>query len=426
MADGRELIKEAVKDAQSLKDAAIEAAKHELVESLTPSIRAFVEKTLAEKRGVTGRVGQSQRADYLSPKTAKWEESAEKGAEKMADKEKKHDKELDLESLTGFFGPAITEEPDPDADPDADPMAAGHGAMGGGIPTLGEEPDAHVDVNVDPDAAEKHEGEPEDESLAATHHHGEDDAGDFKHKVEGVYEDADPDADPDMKKEAKKAEKEKEKMDEEIEISEAELHKVYEAALQTEVQVKKGFSDMTKAGELEELDPAAGLLDVKKGDKAWNEEEPPHKQDFTVKEMIARGLAENKSLKTKNAKLAEMVQTLAAKLHEVNLFNAKVLHVNRFLNSPVRLTAEQKKVCIESLDKARSIQEVKSIYEALAGSFKASQALQESKNPRKPAGNVQRVAKSGSPDPKVLSESVDKNQTTSQYNRLRQLAGLLK
>ena len=49
------------------------------------------------------------------------------------------------------------------------------------------------------------------------------------------------------------------------EISEAELKKVYEAALQTEVNVKKGFSDIAKPVELEQAHSNHGIeKDMKK------------------------------------------------------------------------------------------------------------------------------------------------------------------
>jgi hypothetical protein len=87
------------------------------------------------------------------------------------------------------------------------------------------------------------------------------------------------------------------------------------------------------------------------------------------------------------------------------------------------LTKEQKQDVLESIDKARTVDQVKMVYEAITNSFKASQALAEGKNPRKPAANAQRARTSGQPKQDVLSESADRA-TSDRFARLRTLAGL--
>jgi hypothetical protein len=66
------------------------------------------------------------------------------------------------------------------------------------------------------------------------------------------------------------------------------------------------------------------------------------------------------------------------------------------------------------------------VYEAIVSSFKASAGqLSESKS-RKPVGNAQRARTSGAPKPEILRESVDRAEGQGKYDRMRQLAGLLK
>lgn len=360
--EGKDLIAEAVSDAKALKEAAITAAKNELIESMAPAMRKLLDET------INGVLNQNEDSDRIrrgvqdnapGESHTGFEEAKEKGEAQMA--KEKDDKELDLESLANFF-PQMAE-----AEEDLDMKAED-----AGIPTLGE-------------------------------------------KAEGDEE-------------VTEAKKKDDELDEEIEISEAELHKVYEMALQTEAQVTKGFADMTKSGELEDVvkDADKGLADVKKGEHAWEKEEPPAKQDFTVKEMkaiISKGLAENKQLRENLKKAVTIINTLGARLHEVNLFNSKVLHVNRILNSEPRLTTEQKKVVLESMDKANTIEEVKMVYETITNSFAATKSLTESV--RKPVANAQRPRSSGAPDQKVLRESVDR-QGSADLSRLQKLAGILK
>ena len=361
MADGRDLVDEAVNDAKAIKEAALEAAKKELVESMVPAIRSLLEKNIKGALEKDEGVNRMRRAD---PNKDNWPgeshsgfEEAKSRGEKEMDKPENEGKELDMESLANFF-PQVSEE---------DESGLGQESA---VPTLGEEPE-----------------------IA----------------------------------EAKKDKDDDEELEEEVEISESELKKVYEAALQTEVQVKKGFSDMTKMGEIEDVvkDVDKGLADVKKGEHTWEKEEPPAKQDFTVKEMrqlIQKGLAENRSLRENLGKAVALIKQLGSRLHETNLFNAKVLSVNRILNQNVRLTKEQKLVVMESIDKAKTMDEVKITFEALSRSFNVGSNLAEGK---KPLANAQRARTSGGADPKVLRESAEKGDTNG-YKRLQELAGLIK
>lgn len=128
-------------------------------------------------------------------------------------------------------------------------------------------------------------------------------------------------------------------------------------------------------------------------------------------------------LRSKLVEAYKAVRSLVGKLEEVNLFNAKVLHVNRLLNKH-RLTNEQKKLAIESLDRAGSLSEVKSIYEAFDGTFTlAAKSLSES-NTRKPTASAQKARTSGAPNQQVLRESVDRGQNQAN-SRWAKLAGLV-
>lgn len=363
--DERNIITDAVADAQRLREVAIDAAKNELVESLSPAIRQLVEKNL---KGVlsqnedTDRIRRGVQDNYPGESHTGFEEAKEKGEPKMgAENEKGKEVELDLESIGSFFGGVAEADDDAEGKEKVDETD---------IPQLGEG------------------------------------------------------ADEEEVKEGK--EKEEEEVDEGIEISESELRKVYEASLKTEAQVTKGFGDMTASGEIEDVikDADKGLADVKKGEHTWEKETPPAKQDYTVKEMIQRGIAENKALRSQNAKLSEMVKKLASKIHEVNLFNSKVLHVNRLFNQHGRLTSEQKKVVLESIDKAKSVQQVKVVYEAIDNSIKATNKLSESTT-RKPVANAQKARSSGSANEKVLRESVDRNEGSNAMSRMQVLAGLV-
>jgi hypothetical protein len=347
MAEGRDLVKEALEDAKSLKEAAVESAKKELVEAMAPAVRQLLDKSI--RKALNEKVGGVR---TLGGKVASGEQRAQSRNPNNPDEEARKEEGLELEQALQEFFPA-------------------------------DEP-----VKEEKDMA-------------------------------------------DEKKSSKKSEKKVDEatMGEEIEISEAELRKVYEAALQTEVQVKKGFSDIVGGGELDQASKEAGILD-KTGEKTWDRQDPPAKKDWIpegkVREMIQKGLAENRSLRENLRKAAAMIETLGKKLHEVNLFNAKVLHVNKVLNSGMRLTKEQKTYVMESIDRARSISEVKMVYSTIVEGFKTTTAaLTETRNIRPPKADAQRARTSGTPDSKVLSESVDRANNTDKFSRIRELAGLV-
>ena len=370
MKEGRDLVKEALQDAKSLKEAAVERAKNEIVESLAPAVRKLLENNLKEaERGVVDfhgsnagkRKGQEKdRPPYGSPK----------GVSEEAD--------LTLEDTLQELFPA-------------------------------------------------EQGIEEKKKMSK---HSSERAS--KEKKSGVNESGIGD---ELEEGAGSS---CSSVSEEIEISENELRKVYEAALQTEVNVKKGFGDVTGFVELGgktagNEHSAAGVPfgDEKGGEHEFDKVEPPHKKDWIpeskqLNAMIQKGLAENKALRLNLRKAVAMVETLGKKLHEVNLFNAKVLHVNKILNSGARLSTEQKTFVMESIDKARTISEVKMVFETIVGSIATQSQINESRSIRPPKANAQGARTTGTPRQSVLSESVDRAQNQEKFSRVKQLAGLVK
>lgn len=217
-----------------------------------------------------------------------------------------------------------------------------------------------------------------------------------------------------------------------IELSESELEEIYKEALQLEVDVSNGFRELQRPHELGagakgqyQTDPA-NLMQYKSGEHEWDGEAPPEKQDFTVKEIrqqIRRGYAENKALRKENLDLKETVKKVMTKLSEMNVLNSKILHVNKFLNAH-SLTAEQKRVVIEGLDEAKSVQEVRSIFRVMESTFRAAGSITESSG-RKPRADNQKRRTTGAPDQKVIRESAGAG-NNREYSRWSDLAGLRK
>ncbi len=356
--NGKRLVREAVEDAKAIRDAAYEAAKRQVVEELAPGIRQMIESKIRTELGEGANRMRRVDQGYPGESQSKFEESKEKGESEMEDEK--------MESLAGFF-PSLSEM-DGGEEPEIKDES--------GIPQL-EEPKMDDDYMKTEKKGGDEEGAPEEPAC------------------------------------------------ETVEIANEALEEFYQAALQTEVNVKKGFSDFTGGGELDDASKDTGILDAKSGEHEWEKEEPPAKQKFipeSLKKMIVQGLEENKRLRAENAQLKGKLSEAISTLHETNLFNHKVLHVNQLLNRHAGLTKEQKKLAIESLDRAKSIDEVKNIFEILTGTLSTASKLSESTT-RKPAANAQRVRTSGAP--RVLSESDERAQGEGNA-RWKQLAGLVK
>ena len=83
---------------------------------------------------------------------------------------------------------------------------------------------------------------------------------------------------------------------------------------------------------------------------------------------VEKVMKQNRDLKESLSRHAEAVDTLRAQLTEMNLFNAKLLYVNRLLQDR-DLSDAQRRTIIESLDRARSLREVKLLYKGLSESI---------------------------------------------------------
>jgi hypothetical protein len=77
----------------------------------------------------------------------------------------------------------------------------------------------------------------------------------------------------------------------------------------------------------------------------------------------------NRDLKAKLAESERAVTTLREQLEEVNLFNAKLLYVNKLMQNR-DLTPRQQRAIVESLDAAKSVREAKLLYTSLTESIK--------------------------------------------------------
>ena len=142
-------------------------------------------------------------------------------------------------------------------------------------------------------------------------------------------------------------------LEEEIDLDEGELVDLFKEILA--VDVPQGDIDMAleeapeeelTQDELQETPPTDGM----------------NKED--VEELQAKLEKENDDLKEQVAKLTETLNVAKETFEKLNLHNARLLYANRVL-SDSSLNEQQKSKIAEMVDKARSVEEAKLVFETL-------------------------------------------------------------
>lgn len=119
----------------------------------------------------------------------------------------------------------------------------------------------------------------------------------------------------------------------------------------------------------------------------------------------------NRALDEKLKKYRSAVESLREQLEDLNLFNAKLLYVNKLLQNK-NLNEAEKKSVIKALDEAKSLNEAKSLFKSLTETFARGHAkpLTESRN----RGSSSRTTTSSAP----------KQGNAPELDRWQRLAGL--
>lgn len=140
-----------------------------------------------------------------------------------------------------------------------------------------------------------------------------------------------------------------------------------------------------------------------------------------VQPETSKVMAENRDLKVSLSKHSEAIETLRGQLTEMNLFNAKLLYVNRLLQDR-DLTDAQRRNIIESLDRARSLREVKLLYKGLSESINRGRG----RGPAKSQLVNESAARPVSPTSRPLSTSGVSMNEAVEVHRWSVLAGINK
>lgn len=115
------------------------------------------------------------------------------------------------------------------------------------------------------------------------------------------------------------------------------------------------------------------------------------------------------------------IKSLQRTINEVNLLNAKLLFANKLFRAH-NMTNEQKVKVIETLDRTKSVREVKLVFSTLAENFKYTSTTNKTTKKSISEGIASKAVKSTAPKvaKQVIAESADFS------NRFKKLAGIIK
>ena len=103
----------------------------------------------------------------------------------------------------------------------------------------------------------------------------------------------------------------------------------------------------------------------------------------------------NRALSGKLVEYKNAVGSLRNQLNEMNLFNAKLLYVNKLMQNR-NLTPKQQRAIVEALDNAKTLREAKLLYKSLTSSLNKRSTLKEGKV-RRTLGSSSRSTRSAQP-----------------------------
>lgn len=172
-------------------------------------------------------------------------------------------------------------------------------------------------------------------------------------------------------------------------------------------------ADADHGDDEEELDLDAILKELEADDEDEGEE-PADDEHRRMADEMAR-------LRDELAEYKKVVETLRGSLQEVNLLNAKLLFTNKMFRKD-NLTNEQKIGIVESFDRATTVREVKLVYSALVENL--STAARAVKNSRKKVV-AEGFASKATPSTKPKSQEKEAIVENTVAKRLQQLAGIL-
>ena len=392
----KDLFKQAIAEAKSVREAAIANAKEALEETLTPHLKDMLAAKLQEMETPEVEeevVNESEEVKEVEEtvEEAKKDDDMDEGKkdddmDESIEEEAKEEVSEELEEVE-----VTAEEDEAEGDSEESEDEADH-----------DEPAEEEEIDGDEDISKLSVDQFKDmiKDIIAQEVGGDAPADDMDAgDIEGMGDEA-PIEEPAIDA--------PEEGEEEIDLDELirELDSISE-----EEEVEEGKKDKEDKMEEEALEEDTNNEQDATADSAHHNinrtnKKFPNGASHTVSEEVEEGSDLNQALET--------IETLKKELNEVNILNAKLLYVNKIFKAN-NLSESQKVNVIAAFDKAETVKEVKLVYETVAdnvGTKKETTIKEHKGSASKATGTT-----ASKPEQIVLSEAV---------LRMQKLAGIIK
>jgi hypothetical protein len=401
------LLKEAIADAKAVKETALANAKLALEEAFTPRLQSMLTQKLraeAEMEGDEEQVDEELDSTGIGSSTSnptldahtEFEggstetTSGEPGAQvadfkKVADiNEEEGAEEMDKDAEIAELRARLAELEGEDSE-EENPFAA--------------EGEDGMDAEADPFASEEGDGE--------------------EYDVTGNEEEDTEEDDMDL--EAIIRELEAQLGDEEGSEEEAPMAEAEEG--EEEEAKNENLADGSEAGTDKGEDPKVVVTNEEEESDEVDLEEILREMEADMKGDEEKVDEAEETEKDKEIEEAyKTIKSLQKTINEVNLLNAKLLFANKLFRAH-NMTNEQKVKVIETLDRTKSVREVKLVFSTLAENFKYTSTTNKTTKKSISEGIASKAVKSTAPKAaakQVIAESADF------ANRFKKLAGIIK
>jgi len=396
MATNRDLLKEAIADAKTVKETAIANAKLALEEAFTPHLKSMLAAKLDEMDR-EDEVKESEEEEVKEADAPSWKRKnspagdsldlspRKVGTSTVQEDEESVDEEIDLDELLAELDK--DKEVSENARTDAEEEGYKDGIKDEKEDLKEDErTDAEEEGYLDGEEDEKEDIEGEEDEDIDLEDMSEDDLKGF---IEDVIKDMVT---------AGEIEPGDEFAEDEIDAEVADVDDVeIEDAGDLDVDIEIDEAKKEEIDEMTKKEKAEGD-DRTKDDKPEAETEKMRKMSEDLEATI------------------NSVNELKVELNEVNLLNAKLLYTNKIFKAK-NLTESKKVKVLKAFDNAKDVKQAKTIYETLSTGL-IDKSINESVN----RGSA---SKASGLEPKATSTKQPIIESNDVYNRMRKLAGLI-
>ena len=379
----KDLFKQAIAEAKSVREAAIANAKEALEETLTPHLKDMLAAKLQEmdndqiEEEIVNEVEGVKESTKITEKSDKDEKEMEESKEEKKDKA--------IEESDGF---TTVEEAEEDEEPAEDDSEESEDGAEDAIDDAGEEGE---EVEGDEDLKDLSVDQFKDmiRDIIAQEVGGDAPADDMDGgDIEGMGDEA-PIEEPGMEDEPGM-----EGDEEEIDLDEL-------------IRELESISDESTINEEDDEDKVEESADDKKEETVEEDTSVQVNHESDGKDYNINRVADLKEA-------LETIETLKKELNEVNILNAKLLYVNKIFKAQ-NLSESQKVNVIAAFDKAETVKEVKLVFETVVDNVgtKKETTIKEHK------GSASKATGTTASKPEVI-------QLSEAVLRMQKLAGIIK